>query len=103
MIKILILNEMTQGVTENSIYDVIITEYSDSEGQQYDKDIAEDETFYYIDDDNNEGYDYRNIKTKECNVEGNDFKIFESDLEVAEYLIKKYKLNVAVTLSKTNV
>jgi hypothetical protein len=94
--KILILNEMTQDVTENRIYDVIRTEYSNSEGYECDKSVAEDETFYYIDDDGNEGYDYRNIKTKECNVEGNDFEIFETDLEVAKYLVKKYNLNVEV-------
>ena len=57
--KILILNEMVQGVTKNQIYDVTRIVYSDSEGQQCDKTNAIYETFYYIDDNNNASYDYK--------------------------------------------
>lgn len=94
--KILILNEMVQGVTENRIYDVTKVVYQDSEENICEKENAEYETFYYIDDDGNEGYDYRNPKTKECSLDGNDFEVFETDLDCAKYLIKKYNLNVKI-------
>lgn len=94
--KILILNEMVQGITKNTIYDVLEVDYQDSEGNSCYKDKADFETFYYKDDNNHRAYDYRNIKTKECDPSGNDFEIFETDLEVAKYLVNKYNLNVEV-------
>jgi hypothetical protein len=97
IMKILILNEMVQGVTKNKIYDVTRIVYQDLEENICEKENAEYETFYYIDNDGIAGYDYRNPKTKECSSDGNDFEVFETDLECAKYLINKYNLNVEVS------
>jgi hypothetical protein len=94
--KILILNEMFAGVTANKVYDVIDVDYQDSEGYKCEKEVAKFETFRFINDDTKRTYEYRDVKTKKCTTDGNEFRIFETDLDCAKYLIEINNLNVEV-------
>lgn len=87
--KILILDEINQGVTKEGLYDVIDVKKEENEGTEY-------ETFYFINDKGEKTYEYRDINTNEIGNDCDKFLIFNTDLEVAEYLIDRYKLNVKI-------
>lgn len=91
--KVLILDEINDGVTKDALYDVIGVKKEENEDLEY-------ETFYFINDRGDETYEYYNINTKEIGSGCDKFLIFNTDLEVAEYLIDRYKLNVKVVENK---